>query len=85
MNRDALTRILLILITVLVAWDVFSRELRPVQAQSPYTVIRLGSSPSDWMRQLNDHGRKLVAVVPEHHNESAQLDHRNDSYIVILQ
>ena len=56
-----------------------------MQAQSSYTVIRLGSSPSDWMRQLNDHGRKLVAVVPEHHNDSAQSDHRNDSYIVILQ
>jgi hypothetical protein len=83
MRADFVSRIILVLAACLLGWDVYSREVRPVQAQSTYTVVRLGNSPSDWANRLNEHGRKLVAVVPLQHNDSA--GHQQNEFIVVLQ
>ncbi len=80
MKSEMFTRIMLILIAVLLAWDVFTRDVRPVQAQGPFTVIRLSgpvneSSMKHWADELNRRAQEVVAVVPEQ---------RTDGYIVIL-
>ena len=70
------------MIVCLLAWDIVYREAPPVQAQTPYQVVRLGTSPNDWMNRVNNNGKKLVAVVPIHDEWSG--DHQN-SFISILQ
>jgi hypothetical protein len=81
MKADSLTRVLLLVVVCLLVWDIFCREVRPVQAQGAYTVVRLGNSPSDWTSRLNENGKKLVAVVPV---QSNGLEHQN-SFLLILQ
>ena len=81
MRVDPVTKMALIVIACLLAWDVFSRAIPSVHAQGTYSVVRLGTSPSEWTNRLNENRRKLVAVVPVQSNGP---EHQN-SFLLILQ